>query len=113
MTSNLISDRQLQDLAQQIAEKFQPEKIILFGSYAYGEPDQDSDLDFLVIMNYLGRRIHQVLEIRKEVRGEIPIDIIVRSPDEIVWRYEQFDPLVRMAIDYGKELYARDNSRVA
>lgn len=113
MKSNLISDRQIQELARQIAEKFQPEKIILFGSYAYGEPDVDSDLDLLVIMKFTGRRIHQVLEIRKIARGNFPTDIIVRSPDEVVWRYEQCDPLIRMAIDFGKVLYANDDSRVA
>ena len=113
MATNLISDRQIAALAKQIADKFLPEKIILFGSYAYGEPHADSDVDLLVIMNFTGRRIHQVLEIRKIVRGHFSTDIVVKSPEEVIWRYEQFDPLVRTAIDFGKVLYERNNSRVA
>jgi len=93
MESNLIGDRQIQELAQQIAERFQPEKIILFGSYAYGEPHSGSDVDLLIIMNFQGRGIDMAGVIWNANRPGFPVDFIVKSPEEVAWRYQQYDPL--------------------
>jgi hypothetical protein len=97
-----IDDRQITDLAAQIAEKFRPEKIILFGSYAYGIPH-----DLLVVMEFAGRKLAKSIEIWKSTRPDFATDLIVRTPNEMIWRYEQYDPLVRNAIDLGKVLYER------
>jgi uncharacterized protein len=48
----VISFSQIQAFSQQIVEKFQPERIILFGSYAYGQPTEDSDVDLLIILRW-------------------------------------------------------------
>ena len=52
----MVTARQIQKLTDEIAEKFSPQKIILFGSYAYGTPTVDSDVDLMVVMNYRGAR---------------------------------------------------------
>lgn len=108
----MISDRQIQELAQQIAEQFHPEKIILFGSYAYGVPHSGSDIDLLLVMQFEGRAIDLAGVIWNAIRPSFPIDLIIKSPEEVIWRYKQCDPLVRMAVDYGRILYDRSMARV-
>src|SRR6266481_5663415 len=65
--------------ARQVAERFQPIKIILFGSHAYGTPHADSDVDILVVM--AARNQHdQAVKIRGAVEAPFPMDLIVRKP---------------------------------
>jgi predicted nucleotidyltransferase len=109
-SSRLISDRQIVALSNQIAERFSPEKIILFGSYAYGVPHDGSDVDLLIVMEFTGRKLEKRMEIWRQVQPTFATDLIIRSPSEMIWRYEQFDPLVRNAVDFGKVLYERNNS---
>jgi len=59
-TSRLISDRQIEALSNQIAERFSPEKIILFGSYAYAIPHDSSDVDLLIVMEFTGRKLEKM-----------------------------------------------------
>src|SRR5438094_2371010 len=74
--------------ARQVAERFQPDKIILFGSHAYGTPHADSDVDILVIMP--ARNQHdQAVRIRWEVSAPFPMDLIVRTPKNLGWRLEE------------------------
>ncbi len=101
----MISREQIQAVANQIVELFQPDKIILFGSYAYGEPTQDSDVDLLVVMPFEGSVIEQICKIRRLIQKSFPMDLIVKSPEEMEWRYEGYDPLVRYAVDYGQVLH--------
>lgn len=103
--SSWVSDEQIANLCQKIVDRFQPEKIILFGSYAYGKPHEWSDVDLLIVMNFEGRAIDLGLEMWRVTQPDFSVDFIVKSASEIKWRYEQFDPLVRVAIDRGKFLY--------
>lgn len=83
-------------------------KIILFGSYVSGKPTKDSDLDLLVILNTKEKglkryaMVSELLEPRK-----IPIDIIVKTPDEIRTRERMFDPFIRSIFKTGKVLYEK------
>ncbi len=88
----------IRKLVQEIAEKFRPEKIILFGSYAYGKPHRDSDVDLLVIMPAWNEII--------------PLDILVRTPENLRWRLEEGDWFLREAVGKGKVLYEKANGRV-
>jgi predicted nucleotidyltransferase len=65
--------------ARAAAEHFQPEKIILFGSYAYGEPHADSDVDILVVMP-ARNEIDQAVRIDRQIGPPFPLDLIVRKP---------------------------------
>lgn len=94
-------------LAERIAELFDPEKIILFGSYAYGTPREDSDIDLLVIMNTDSRPVRKAIEICRALQYDFPMDLLVRTPEDIERRYKGCDPLICYALDKGKVLYER------
>jgi predicted nucleotidyltransferase len=90
--------------ARQVAERFHPEKIILFGSYAYGQPHADSDVDILVIMPARDERT-QALRICHAVPRSFPMDLIVRTPENLHWRLEEGDWFLREIFSKGKVLY--------
>ena len=98
----------LPDLCRRIADRFDPRKIILFGSRAYGTPHEASDFDLLVIMDFSGRGFRKALEVYDSLGYPYPLDLIVKTPDEIRQRYQEFDPLIREALDKGRVLYERN-----
>lgn len=74
----------LPDVAQRIAKALRPEKIILFGSYAYGTPGPDSDVDLLVIMSTHASPTERYLMVSRLLRPRpFPVDILVKNPAEI------------------------------
>jgi len=109
----MIHEQHILDLAERIAQAFSTEKIILFGSYAYGAPTDDSDVDLLIVMPFEGKSRAQSLCVWKAVRPRFSVDLIVRTPKEVARRYEQWDPLIREALDKGRVLYERDRAGVA
>src|SRR5216110_2352214 len=68
--------------ARQVAERFAPEKIVLFGSHAYGTPHADSDVDILVVMP-CRNQVSQASRIRLAVPRRFPMDLIVRTPENL------------------------------
>jgi predicted nucleotidyltransferase len=108
-----ISKDQILDYAQRIGERFMPEKVILFGSYASGNADKNSDVDLFVIMNFSGRAPQQAYEIRKAIPKSFPLDLIVRRPQEVEQRLEMGDLFIRDILSKGKILYEKDHSRMA
>jgi predicted nucleotidyltransferase len=104
----MVAMNQVIELSQRIAEKFHPDKIILFGSHAYGKPSEDSDVDLLVILPFEGSGLRMSVEILTHVSPTFPIDLIARRPDDTERRYREFDPLVREALDRGRVLYERN-----
>jgi uncharacterized protein len=104
----MVTARQIQKLTDEIAEKFSPQKIILFGSYAYGTPTVDSDVDLMVVMNYRGREIAKSVEMLQRTNPRFPIDLLVRRPEALQRAYAEFDPLARHAIDMGRVLYEQN-----
>src|SRR6266478_3197622 len=101
----------IQKLVREIADKFQPDKIILFGSYAYGKPHRDSDVDLLVIMP-AWNEISKASRIACAVDRSFPLDILVRTPQNLHWRLQEGDWLLREAVGKGKVLYEKTNGRV-
>src|ERR1700722_11349982 len=81
----VIPRQAIKKWCEKVAREFQPEKIILFGSYAHGQPNKDSDVDMLVIMRLeRGKRdVRQAAVIRERVQASFPMDVIVRSPQQI------------------------------
>jgi predicted nucleotidyltransferase len=100
-----VNYKTISAFALQIARKFKPQKIILFGSYAYGEPKQESDVDMLVIMPFEGKGSHKATEILIETDPRFPIDLLVRTPDQIKKRLELGDFFIREITQKGKVLY--------
>jgi len=79
-----VTDTLLSEMVSKIVKHFHPDKVILFGSRAWGEPTRVSDLDILVVMDLEGSPIRKASEISRIVRPKfLPMDIIVRTPDEI------------------------------
>ena len=102
----LIPRAVIRDYARQIAEQFHPEKIMLFGSYAYGKPHKDSDVDILVVMPAYDE-INQAVRILERTNSSFPLELIVRTPHNLRWRLEQGDWFLREIIGRGTVLYEK------
>jgi uncharacterized protein len=91
-----------------ISHALNPERIILFGSYAYGSPHQDSDVDLLVIQTTHDKFFKRGLRIRKLLSWEenAAISLIVLTPEEIAKRIERGDQFIAEILQRGKQLYA-------
>ena len=92
-------------IAQQIADRFKPQKIILFGSYAYGTPKPESDLDLLVVMDTPIKEIQQAQQIRQFLNLLFGIDLVVHTPANLAKRLELGDLFLKEVISQGKVLY--------
>ena len=99
---------QVEALSRQIAREFHPERIVLFGSYARGNPRVDSDVDLLVLVPFDGKPFRKSLEILNRIDPPFAVDVVVRNPDDAARRYAEFDPLIRDAFDHGIVLYERN-----
>ena len=91
--------------ARQIVERFHPDQVILFGSYAYGKPTLESDVDLLVVMPHEGRGVEKAIEIRLKVRAPFPMDLLVRSPEKIRERLALGDWFIEDVLNQGEVLY--------
>jgi predicted nucleotidyltransferase len=92
--------------ARQVAEQFRPDKIILFGSFAYGKPHADSDVDLLVVMP-AKNEIDQAVRIVLANEAPFPLDLIVRTPKNLHWRVKEGDWFLREIVNQGKVLYEK------
>jgi predicted nucleotidyltransferase len=106
-----IPMRLIRRFAREVAERFHPEKIILFGSYAYGTPHEDSDVDVLVVMP-ARNELDQAVRISLAVEAPFPLDIIVRTPKKLAWRLKEGDWFLREVVSQGKVLYAKPDRRM-
>jgi predicted nucleotidyltransferase len=100
-----IAKTKIRQFARQVAKQFNPQKIILFGSYAYGKPTEDSDVDILVVMSFRGRNPEKATEIWMATKPEFPIDIMVRKPAELEQRLKLGDFFFREITEKGIALY--------
>ena len=107
----LIPRAVIREYARQIAEQFHPEKIILFGSYAYGKPHRDSDVDILVVMP-ASDEINQAVRILEKTNSSFPLDLIVRTPHNLRWRLDEGDWFLREIIGSGTVLYEKAHGGV-
>jgi len=99
-------------LCQRIAEAYRPEKIVLFGSHADGQPRPESDVDLLIVMDYEGRPIEQMLKIQRELDIVTPVDLLVRTPREVDERLQDGDMFMVDIMRRGKVMYEGEHGRV-
>lgn len=93
---------------RRITQAFDPQRIILFGSHAYGHPTPDSDVDLLVVMESSERPAVRAARVSRVLRPRpFPMDILVRTPDELRHRLEIGDYFIREILERGKVLYER------
>jgi predicted nucleotidyltransferase len=102
----MVTQEQVQELADDIARKFKPEKIILFGSYAYGKPTPDSDVDLLVLLPFEGKPWKTAAMIRSQIRPKFPLDLLARTSQQLQARIEMEDFFMREISERGQILYA-------
>src|SRR5688572_13146892 len=86
-------------VVEQIVEKFHPQRIILFGSYAYGELRPESDVDLLVVMDTPRKEMEQAVRICEALDYHFGLDLIVRKPATLAKRLEQGDYFLREVMD--------------
>jgi predicted nucleotidyltransferase len=101
----------IRQYARAVAERFRPEKIILFGSHAFGQPHSDSDVDILVVMP-AQNEIAQAVRIDRAVDPVFPLDLIVCSPKNLAWRLREGDSFVQEIMTRGKVLYEKADGPV-
>ncbi len=101
----MVTRRQIKSYVKRMAGQVHPQRVILFGSYAYGKPTPDSDVDLLVVMPHKGHSARKAAEIRTAVRAGFPMDLVVRSPEEIRRRLKMGDFFIREIMERGQPLY--------
>jgi predicted nucleotidyltransferase len=97
--------------ARQIVERFHPERIILFGSYAYGTPHAGSDVDVLVIMP-ARNELDQAWKIDRALARNFSLHLIVRTPRNMEWRLREGDWFLREIVARGQVLYEKTDTRM-
>jgi uncharacterized protein len=104
-----IPQKAIDQVVEQIVEKFKPQKIILFGSYARGNPRPESDVDLLVVMDTPLKESKQSLEICRHLDVMFGMDLIVHTPKRLKERVDMGDWFVRDILKEGKVFYEAEN----
>ncbi len=97
--------KSIEELATRIGREFQPERVILFGSYAYGTPTAQSDVDLLVVLCHEGKGTRKAVEILNAVNPTLPVDLLVSTPERLTRRLAQHDFFLQEVMEKGRVLY--------
>jgi len=109
MKSKKFIDEKLKPIAEKIIQEYQPDKIILFGSYAWGRPTEDSDVDLFIVKKSAKRRIDRARELRTKLIGNKfpPMDLLIYTPEELQKRIAMEDLFIKDVLVKGKVLYSK------
>ena len=103
-----VTEEVLAEIVRRIVTALHPEKVILFGSYVYGTPSDDSDVDLLVILNSRARPVDRYLAVSRLLRPRpFPLDILVKTPEEITQALQKGNDFIREIMSQGRVLYER------
>ena len=101
-----VTQEILAEVVRRITVAFHPIKIVLFGSYAYGHPTPDSDVDLLVVLETNQKPAERQIAVSRLIHPRpFPVDILVRTPKEIEDALSMQDPFIRDILDRGRVLY--------
>lgn len=104
----MIGVEKISEIVKKIATGYKPDKIILIGSYASGTPNENSDLDLIIIKDSNLPRPERTIQVRKLIFGSmVPIDLIVYTPEEIKESIDNQYSFIFKALKTGKTLYER------
>ena len=107
----MVKRTRIRAFSEAVAREFHPQKIVLFGSYAYGNPTKDSDVDLLVIMTRTRDRGERMsVRIRQAIPRDFPLDLLVRTPSEVARRLRWGDPFMRELVEKGNVMYEANNT---
>jgi len=101
----MIKMEKIARLGKTIGREFKAEKVILFGSYAYGKPLRGSDVDLLVIMRFKGKGVWKSVEILNRLNPDFSVDLLVRTPEVLRRRIKWNDFFLKEIMEKGKVLY--------
>jgi predicted nucleotidyltransferase len=110
--TSVVDRKHIEAFVAEVVRRFPVERVVLFGSYAYGTPTADSDVDLLVVMNHEGPAVVQAAEIRKQIHAGFPLDLLVRRPQEIRQRLASDDFFITEILARGETLYEVGHARV-
>lgn len=108
----MVSWEQIQVFCDHIIRGFQPEQVIVFGSSVDGTATEDSDVDVLVILPFDGRPAHKAAEILLATHAGFPVDLLVRTPDEVKQRLDLGDFFIREVMQKGRVVHEVIYNRV-
>jgi predicted nucleotidyltransferase len=100
--------KDIERFVREVSRRFDPDKVVLFGSHAAGTASPGSDVDILVLMDFKGRAARKAFEIRMAISRPFPLDLIVRRPGDVRRRVEQGDPFLKEIMATGRVLYERN-----
>ena len=107
-----LPPKEIKRLCAEIAREFHPDKIVLFGSHAYGEPRVGSDVDLLVVMPFEGSPFRQAAVVMGHVVqtiGVLPLDLLVRTGQQVQERIQMGDSFMREIMERGRVMYEADH----
>jgi len=102
-----LYQKEIKKITWRIVKKYKPEKIILFGSFAWGRPTKDSDVDMLIIKSTRKDFIQRQMEVGRIINGELPMDTLIRTPAEVKKRLDLGDFFYEDIINKGECLYEK------
>ena len=98
----------VRQVIERIRDGYSPERIVLFGSHVWGEPTAHSDLDVLVIKETPQREAQRIRDVSRLLQPRpLPLDILVKTPEEIQQRLDVGDPFIRRIVEHGRVAYDR------
>jgi predicted nucleotidyltransferase len=107
----MVRRAQIRAFSKAVAREFHPQRIVLFGAYAYGHPGEDSDVDLLVIMARTRDRGERMsVRIRQAVPRDFPLDLLVRTPSEVAKRLGWGDPFMSELLERGSVMYEANDA---
>lgn len=108
------SKKILSEVVEKLINQYKPLSIILYGSYAHGNPTEDSDIDLLILKNTNKRRVDRFVQVKKIIydpRNKIPISPLIYNPKELEERLRIGDDFIKEIYKKGTILYEKTNSR--
>ena len=108
----MVNMKAIREVGRRIGEEFHPQRVLLFGSYARGTANADSDVDLLIIMSYEGDWADQSCKIRELIGSPFPMDVLVRRPAEVAKRLKMGDCFMEEVLQQGKVLYEAPDCRM-
>jgi len=99
----------IREFSRKLVEEFRPQKVVLFGSHARGTATEDSDVDLLIILPFEGKSVAKSVEMRLKLRPGFPVDLIVRTPENVRKRLEMEDTFMQEIVEEGMVLYEAHN----
>lgn len=103
-----MEKKQIEQITRTVVSQYKPEKVILFGSFAYGKPKASSDIDMLIVKKTKKRKIDRIKEVLFLVDSDLPFEPLVYTPKEIKQRLSLGDFFIEKVMNQGKVLYEKN-----